>query len=400
MKKETQLNLPLRVALIGVTGFGNAHFRSLQQLESEGLVKIAAATIINREEAAEQLAALEGSGCRIYADYQEMLDAERGNIDLCSIPTGIAWHCPMTVDALNAGCHVLVEKPVAGTLEEVDQMIAAREASGKRVFVGFHDLFLQPIVTMKQRILDGEIGRVKSVKVLASWPRPLSYYQRNNWAGKVQSGGKYIYDSPANNALAHYVMGALYFAGVELNAAARITSGEAELYRAKPIESFDTVCCRLKSETGVEVQFNFTHSGLPGYGPIVEITGEKGSVTWNFLEGISMEPAGDHLSVPIGSPATLVLFRELTAAMAEGREVGCSLEMAREHTRVINALHASCPIADIAEEYRYEDVHEESPIVVVKGMFEAMKESLETGKSLSETGIPWAQAASVMQFKD
>ncbi|WP_269540851.1 Gfo/Idh/MocA family protein [Cerasicoccus fimbriatus] len=389
-----------QIALIGVTGFGNAHLESLQKLEGEGLLKLAAATIINRDEAAEAWDALDASGCRIYEDYEAMLGAEKGKIDICSIPTGIGWHCPMTVNALAAGCHVLVEKPVAATLSEVDEMIAARDATGLEVHVGFHDLYQPPIIRMKEHILAGKIGRVKRVKVWASWPRTLDYYQRNNWAGRVKVGDNFIYDSPANNALAHFVIAGLYFAGSEQFGVARIREGLAELYRAKPIETFDTVVTQLRMENGVEMQVNLTHSGAETTTPMVEVIGEDGSVIWEFHEEVSLRPDGESLPTPAGRENTVEMFRQLVNAMREGRPMGCSLEMAREHTRLINALHNSCEIHSIEPPHRYEMDWRGELLSAAEGINEALVESIDQGKFFAEMNVAWAKPATPLTLAE
>ncbi|WP_309380222.1 Gfo/Idh/MocA family protein [Cerasicoccus frondis] len=199
----------VKIALIGVAGFGSVYHEALRTLQDNGLVQIVAATVINRVVAVKSCHEVEAVGCRIYDDYREMLSAEHGNIDLCAIPTGIALHCRMTIAALQAGCHVLVENPVAGSVEEVYMMIAARDRALRCVFVGFHDLYQKSIMETKKRILAREIGELRSVRVLASWPRPDIFYDRNNWAGKSKVGEDWVYDFSANNALAHFLIATL-----------------------------------------------------------------------------------------------------------------------------------------------------------------------------------------------
>src|SRR5690606_38595299 len=104
-----------RVALIGISGYGRIHLQLARECRARGEVAIVAATVINAEEEAENIAELRAHGCTIYSDYEEMLREQRGRIDLCLIPTGIHWHARMTISALRAGANVLVEKPLAGS---------------------------------------------------------------------------------------------------------------------------------------------------------------------------------------------------------------------------------------------------------------------------------------------
>ena len=109
-------------AIIGVSGFGDVHYRDLVREHAAGRVNIVAATVINQEEEAKKCDFLRSVGCRIYTDYRDMLRDFAGKIDVCFIPTGIALHMPMTVAALEAGANVYVEKPVAPTFADAEKM--------------------------------------------------------------------------------------------------------------------------------------------------------------------------------------------------------------------------------------------------------------------------------------
>lgn len=387
----------IRVAIIGVTGYGRIHFEGLRELWQEGRVKVVAAVIINREEAAEACEELEQVGATLYSDYQEMFRAEHGKIDLCCIPTGISWHCPMTVAALQAGAHVLLEKPVAATLAEVDTMIAARDAAKRQVIVGYQDLCHAPILHMKQRILAGDIGQTQTVRLMACWPRPVAYYERNDWAGRVKVGDQYVYDSPANNALAHYVIASLYFTAGKMDSVDRVVSGEGELYRAKPIESFDTMSVRVKTVSEAEILITLTHSCPEVRSPVIEIHGSAGSIRWDFDDKITHQPSGESLPAPAGPGLTKDMIRQMVGAIEAGGQIGCTLEMAREHTRLINALHEHCPIHDVPATFHGQGEFQDSPLTYIEGSMEAADKTFREGKLFSELGLPWAQPAAKFQ---
>ena len=99
-----------QIALIGVTGFGASHLFHLHNLAEAGLVDIAAAVVINPEQAAESLAILKTHNTRIYPDANAFFAAEAGRIDLVCLPVGIAAHESLTLTALEHGMNVLVEK--------------------------------------------------------------------------------------------------------------------------------------------------------------------------------------------------------------------------------------------------------------------------------------------------
>jgi len=179
----------LRTCIIGISGYGRVHLELLLKAQAAGDVAIAGAAIINQSEERENCARLRELDCRIFEDYREMLAALSGEAELCMIPTGTPLHRPMTVAALEAGMHVLVEKPAAGCMEDVQAMQAASERAGKIVAVGYQHLYAPLAMATKQAILGGKIGRLESVKCLAMWPRGHDYYARNAWAGRLMHDG-------------------------------------------------------------------------------------------------------------------------------------------------------------------------------------------------------------------
>ena len=226
---------PARLAIIGVSGYGSIHLQLARESRERGEAQITAATIINPADEAANIAELKGHGTEIFTDHVEMLRAHAGRIDLCLIPTGIHWHARMTVAALEAGANVLVEKPLAGSLAEVEEVRRTEERTGRFVAVGFQD-FYEPGTTWLKEELDRKvIGDIHSVRFLGVWPRSRSYFTRNNWAGRLRVDGMPVMDSPLNNAFAHFVMLSLFFIGRDT-----LALEGAELLRAHAIESFDT----------------------------------------------------------------------------------------------------------------------------------------------------------------
>jgi predicted dehydrogenase len=169
------------VCVIGVSGFGNAHYSTLLSEHAAGNVALVGATIINQEEEAQKCTHLRELGCLLFDNYREMLTDLRGRADLCVIPTGIPWHMPMTVAAVEAGMHVLVEKPAAGCMRDVRAMRQAAARAGKVVAVAFQHLYAPATLETKRAILDRAIGDIQVMKCRGLWPRDNRYYTRNTW---------------------------------------------------------------------------------------------------------------------------------------------------------------------------------------------------------------------------
>ena len=108
-----------RLAVIGISGYGKIHLELARACRDRGEADLVAAVVINPDEEAANVAELRAHGCAIYATHEEMLRRHAGQIDVCLIPTGIHWHVRMTLAALRAGANVLVEKPLAGSLDGI-----------------------------------------------------------------------------------------------------------------------------------------------------------------------------------------------------------------------------------------------------------------------------------------
>ena len=116
-------NGKIRVAAIGVGSLGRHHARNYAELAAEGRVEFVGICDIDAETAARVAAA---HGCASFTDWHELLD----KVDAVSIATPTETHCEIACAFLEKGVHVLVEKPIALTLDEADKMIAAATKSG------------------------------------------------------------------------------------------------------------------------------------------------------------------------------------------------------------------------------------------------------------------------------
>jgi len=149
-------NTKLRAAAIGVGSLGRHHVRNYAELAREGRVEFVGACDSNPETAA-QIAADNGSAS--FTDWRELLD----KVDVVSVATPTETHCEIACAFLEKGVHVLVEKPIALTLDEADKMIAAAEASGAMLMVGQLERFNPAMVALRPHVnnpLYFEIHRV------------------------------------------------------------------------------------------------------------------------------------------------------------------------------------------------------------------------------------------------
>lgn len=173
----------LRIGIVGAGGISKAHIEGY--LAFPGRCEIVALCDIDPVKAAARRDVHGLEGARVYPDLESMLAAEQ--LDLVSITTPPSAHADTTVAALEAGVHVLVEKPMAPSLEECDRMIAAQQASGRVLGVVAQNRFRDDMATLKEALDSGLIGPVSHLAVNSAWSRSLPYYDlwwRGTWASE------------------------------------------------------------------------------------------------------------------------------------------------------------------------------------------------------------------------
>lgn len=269
----------VRVGITGIGGYGRLLLDQLLQYQNKGLLRLCLAVV--------QFPRLDSEHSRYLARcsphtriVNNFSDAVGSNIDLMLLPVPIAAHRELTEASLAANWNVLVEKPLAGSIEDARAIIDAEKVSGKFVAVGYQYMYGQMSSTMKQAILSGKIGELLSIRTCALWGRPSSYYTRNNWSGKFFLDGLPVYDSPINNAMAHFLNLALYLAGNEPDKVASPCSVDGSMFRAHQIETLDTAHLIWKTHQGVDIEVFFSHTGVDNDAPVMIVEGTHGRIFW------------------------------------------------------------------------------------------------------------------------
>ncbi|MEN0071710.1 MAG: Gfo/Idh/MocA family oxidoreductase [Propionicimonas sp.] len=173
----------LRIAIIGAGGISRAHLDGY--LEFPDQCEVVALCDLSLAKAVARRAEYGLAGVRVYDDPAAMLAAEK--LDLVSVTTPPASHAPVTVAALWAGVNVLVEKPMAPSLEDCDAMLAAQRATGKLLSVVAQNRFRDDLATLKEVLESGLPGPVSHLQVNSAWSRGLAYYDlwwRGTWASE------------------------------------------------------------------------------------------------------------------------------------------------------------------------------------------------------------------------
>ncbi len=336
-----------RVAIVGISGYGRIHLQLAREWVERGDIDLAAAVVINRSEVEEECGVLERSGTRLYSTFDAMIAEEVGRIDLCLIPTGIALHSRMTLAALRAGMNVLVEKPLASSVAEVDEIAAESRASGRFVAVGFQDIYNPQVQEVKRRLLQGALGKLRSAKFLGLWPRPITYFSRNGWAGRVQVEGVPVLDSPLNNAFGHFVNLALFYSGAAFEESAVVEDVQARLWRTNAIEMFDTAVVTARTREGVELWLGASHACLETREPEIHLEGDSGRLVWRHESDYVVETREgqtERVILPAAAEARRHMMQAVVDCLAGRNTFLCGSRIARRHTELITRVHRASPI--------------------------------------------------------
>ncbi len=169
----------LKVALIGLGGMGRGHYKSYKKLDG---AKVVAVVEMNPDAAREKFGE---DDIKIYTSMDELFAKEE--VDIVDICTPTYMHANMCVKALEAGYHVLCEKPLALTNEDVAKIKAAAKASGKTFMVAHVVRFMTPYIYLRNLIKNETYGKLKKLSMRRVSKLPDWGYE--NWFADVKRSG-------------------------------------------------------------------------------------------------------------------------------------------------------------------------------------------------------------------
>jgi predicted dehydrogenase len=184
---------PIRVAIVGCGRISDLHQMGYRDRTDARIV-----AVCDTNKAQVRKKAKAWGVDKVYTDYQQLLEDK--TIDLVELLTPHHLHCPMTVQAAQAGKHISVQKPMALSALEADKMIAAADAAGVMLRVYENFVYYAPAVRARAMIEADEIGEVRAVRMHvstgtadSSWKVPLAaWLWRFN--EKQCGGGPLVFD--------------------------------------------------------------------------------------------------------------------------------------------------------------------------------------------------------------
>lgn len=388
------MNRPVSIVLVGIGGMGSVYVKALLERRGAAEFRIAGA-VDPAPERCPQLGELRALDVPVFDNLGAFY--RQGRADLAIISSPIPRHAEQTIQALDKNSFVLCEKPVAATAAEGRRMLEAERRSGRWVAVGFQWSFSSPVQALKKDILDGRFGRPRRFKCLYLWPRDFGYYERSPWAGrKCDDDGGWVFDGPAMNAMGHDLHNMFYVLGRTRETSAVPAEVRAELYRAYPIENYDTAALRTRTTDGVEILFYVSHACRDDRGPVFSYAFEKGEATClSRTSGLSARFAdGTEKAYGVPDAEPMNKLWASIAAVRSGALPFCGIQAALSQILCLNAAQESAPeIVAFPRELVRREGESGRERLRVEGLDEALTEAYEQERLPSETGVSWARAS-------
>ena len=269
----------LKFALVGCGRIAKRHSDLLGDNQISGAKLISVAD--NQLERAKAIG--EDKVVPAYADMHEMMREEKP--DVVTVLTESGLHAQHVVELAPYGADIVVEKPMALTLEDADKMIETCDRHGVRLFVVKQNRFNVPVVELRKALEGGRFGKLVLGTVRVRWCRPQAYYDQDSWRGTWAYDGGVL-----TNQASHHIDLLEWMMGDVESVFAKSTTALVD------IEAEDTAIVTLKFENGalgiIEATTAVRPKDLEGS---ISILGETGTVEiagfavnemkhWNFSE--------------------------------------------------------------------------------------------------------------------
>ncbi|MCF6135578.1 Gfo/Idh/MocA family oxidoreductase [Thermoactinomyces vulgaris] len=314
----------IRYGIVGCGHIAKKHVAAIKAVEGAELVAVC-------DTNEERLSEFAVDGVRGYTDLKDMLASDVDVVCICT-PSGI--HAPLTIQAAEAKKHVIVEKPMALTLEDADRMIDACEKNGVKMAVVHPNRFRPAVVELRKQLEQGAFGKIGHANATVRWNRNQAYYDQAPWRGtKAMDGGVLMNQAIHNMDLLLWMMGDIE----------EISSYHAT--RIRNIEAEDTSVSVIRFKNGA---LGVLEAAVTIYPKNLEeslsIFGEKGTAViggptanwikeWKF-EGLPDEEAQNTIrrveQDPFGIPGHQCIIQDMTEAVLKDRKPVVSGEEGRK----------------------------------------------------------------------
>lgn len=236
----------LKIGVVGAGIISNSHINAIKSNDECCLVAITDIVLDRAKELAEK------NNVSYYTDYKEMCKSEKLNAVILNLPHYL--HCEVSVYFLNKGIHVLVEKPMANTVEECDKMIDAAKKNNVKLAVGHIQRFFSSTIKVKEIIENETYGKLCMITEV----RNIFYFNENRpkwFLSKEKAGGGIVM-----NYMAHTLDKIFYLIG---NKVTQVSSNCANFLDGYTVEGNAQIL--LKLENHLSANITFCGYNIPGF---------------------------------------------------------------------------------------------------------------------------------------
>ncbi|MET0736361.1 MAG: Gfo/Idh/MocA family oxidoreductase [Microbacterium sp.] len=366
----------LRVGIAGVHGHGRSHVEAVLGLPAD-LELVAVADPRGGGDVPASV--------RVHADAADMLAG--AELDIAILSTPIPTHAALARLALDAGAHVLLEKPPVVSISEHEAVLSASRASGRAVQVGFQSLGSEGVDAARDLVSSGAIGELEHIGAVGLWSRSEEYWRRSAWAGRRRTAeGGVVADGAVTNPLAHAVATALAIAGAREPADVR--GIHPDLRRANDIETDDTSSLVIELESGMHIAAALSVSAPRRHEPYVLLKGAKGHALYFYTLDLLQVHGGGSLPRTYAF-ARAGLLADLAAHVRRGTPLLVPLESTGAFTRVLEEVVDSPPPRAVASARITLERRGSEVFRIVRDIETWSERVAWEGRTFAELGAPW-----------
>ena len=256
----------LRAALVGCGVIGQQHAQVMAHVPGLDVVAVVDTVEPAATRVADALAAASPERPRVNSTLADALAV--GDIDLVSICTPSGLHAELALEALAAGTHVIIEKPLDVDLARAQRLAAVAAQTDRVVSVISQHRFDAASMAVARAIQQGRFGRITSAVASVAWWRAQAYYESGTWRGtwELDGGGAVM------NQGIHTVDLLLWFLGTPVDVTA-----ETALLAHEHIEVEDTAVALVRFASGALAVIHCTTAAYPGLTARLQVHGQTGS---------------------------------------------------------------------------------------------------------------------------
>jgi len=320
----------IRLGVVGLRNIGKGHVKRALALKGVEVVAVADAD-------PDRLAAVKAEfGLKYAYTSASELFADR-DVDGVVLAVPNHLHAPLAIEALEAGKHVLVEKPIARWTSEAQQMIDARDKTGKILMVGMNQRFSPKTYALRKAIADGAFGHIYLCKTFWNRRRPGDgLWNRGDWfLSKEQSGGGPLLDIGIHKLdLLLFLLGfpkVLSVDGVCFEGIGRKEGADRGV--KYEVEDMGMGVIRLEGHTAIHLEASYFHNQFSEEKQAFQIIGTEGGLsddeTYHVVDGepqpFTIEPDTSAPGACVDHFARVIKGEEKLLSTAEEAMIGLSI---------------------------------------------------------------------------